>query len=96
MDRLGSYIIKALRESGENTNWEYPSTHYEQKCLEFAGRSVVEIEDHWKGTSVRGLPGLKGNIRNLITGESVSSFLLEDVLNESLIRGPCHTCWLEP
>ena len=233
MDRLGSYIIKALRESGENTNWEYPSTHYEQKCLEFAGRSVVEIEDHWKdllhkirflgglnslsqtvlkfmvpgvpdtyqgsesmnlsfvdpdnrrpvnfkylfkrlqglslkrpslneesvlsgdlkiwltsrllsvrsdflahlykgryvplqftgknrdkifgffyslenshiiilvgrhldsmisdhtykpefwnGTSVRGLPGLKGNIRNLITGESVSSFLLEDVLNE--------------
>jgi (1->4)-alpha-D-glucan 1-alpha-D-glucosylmutase len=60
MDRLGSYIIKALRESGENTNWEYPSLHYEQKCLEFAERSVLEIEDHWKDLlhKIRFLGGL--------------------------------------
>jgi (1->4)-alpha-D-glucan 1-alpha-D-glucosylmutase len=47
-DRLRSYIIKALRESGENTSWEYPSTDYETKCLEFAENSVAEIEKNWK------------------------------------------------
>jgi (1->4)-alpha-D-glucan 1-alpha-D-glucosylmutase len=49
MDRLRSYIIKALRESGENTNWEYPSVDYEKNCLKFAEDSVKEVKKHWKG-----------------------------------------------
>lgn len=49
LERLGSYIIKAIRESGEDTNWEYPSSKYEQSCLEFASKSVEKLNKEWKG-----------------------------------------------
>lgn len=45
--RLENYIIKALRESGENTNWEFPSSEYEEKCVKFARDAIVKIENKW-------------------------------------------------
>lgn len=34
-DRFVSFIVKSLRESGENTNWNTPDTSYEERCVEF-------------------------------------------------------------
>ena len=45
--RLHNYVIKALRESGENTNWEFPNTDYENKCIQFADLAITEIEKRW-------------------------------------------------
>ena len=45
--RLHNYIIKALRESGENTNWEFPNFDYEKKCIQFADLATTEIEKRW-------------------------------------------------
>ena len=45
--RLYNYVIKALRESGENTNWEFPESDYENKCIRFADSAITEIEQSW-------------------------------------------------
>lgn len=43
--RLHSYIVKALRESRENTNWEHPSLAYEEACVKFATYALSELRN---------------------------------------------------
>ncbi|MCL4452112.1 MAG: malto-oligosyltrehalose synthase [Candidatus Thermoplasmatota archaeon] len=68
IERLRSYITKALRESRENTNWEYPSAKYEQLCLEFANKSVDILEKEWNGliSKIQYLGGLNSLSQTVI------------------------------
>ncbi len=68
LERLGSYTIKAIRESGEDTNWEYPSSKYEQSCLEFANKSVEKLNKEWKGllSKIQYLGGLNSLSQTII------------------------------
>ncbi|WP_025884669.1 malto-oligosyltrehalose synthase [Asaia prunellae] len=44
-ERLEAYLTKALRESGERTNWSHPDEAYEEACLAFA-RTCITGEFH--------------------------------------------------
>ncbi|MFZ5426402.1 MAG: malto-oligosyltrehalose synthase [Thermodesulfobacteriota bacterium] len=73
-ERLGDYVVKALREAKEHSNWITPDAQYEDACREFAlGLARQEVDGPFR----KRFEPLLGRVARLGAVNSLSQTLLK-------------------